>query len=158
MNGGSFFRPGTPRFSTKTAPIIATPASASADTASFQRIGRRSSLASAAEACVGMMDVELVVSPRRAIGLGRAGSEFFHLIVERRPESLGFDRGQRLRARSSGLGGAPRRRRLAVRDPHMREFDQTRQFRERIFGARLLCARGAQSPLEFVEVDLVRRT
>jgi hypothetical protein len=38
----------------------------------------------------------------------------------------------------------------------VREFDQTRQLRERIFRLRLLSAGGAQSPLEFVEVDLVR--
>ena len=104
-----------------------------------------------------MTSVELVVPPRRAIGLGRAGREFLHLIVERWPESAGFDRGRRRRARNRGLGGAPRRR-LAVRDAHVREFDQTRQFRERIFGLRLLSARGAQSPLEFVEVDLVHCT
>ena len=40
----------------------------------------------------------------------------------------------------------------------MREFDQARKLRQRILGARLLCARGAQPPLEFVEIDLVRRT
>jgi hypothetical protein len=40
----------------------------------------------------------------------------------------------------------------------VREFDQPRQFRERIFSLRLLGARGAQSPLEFVEVDLVRHS
>ena len=104
-----------------------------------------------------MTGVELIVPPRRAIVLGRAGSEFLHLIVERWPEGAGFDRGRRRRARNRGLGGAARRR-LAVRNPHVREFDQTRKLRERIFGLRLLSARGAQSPLEFVEVDLVRCT
>ena len=104
-----------------------------------------------------MMVVEFVVPPRRAIGFGRAGSEFFHLIVERWAESRGFGRVQRLRGRNGGLADAPRRR-LAVCDPHMREFDQTGKFRERILGARLLSAGRAQAPLEFVEVDLIRRT
>ena len=40
----------------------------------------------------------------------------------------------------------------------MRELDQTGQFREWIFGLRLLRARGAQSPLELVEVDLFCHT
>ena len=100
------------------------------------------------------MGVELVVPPRRAIGLGRAGRHFLHLIVERWPESPGFARARSRGARSR-LRGASRRSRLAVRDAHVRKFDQTRQFRERIFGLRLLSARGAQSPLEFVEVDFV---
>ena len=103
-----------------------------------------------------MAGVELVVAPRRAIVLGGAGSEPLHVIVERWPKRLGFDRGQRLRARG-GLCRGPRRR-LAVRDPHVREFDQTGQFRERVFDLRLLSARGAQSPLEFVEVDFIRYT
>ena len=63
----------------------------------------------------------------------------------------------RRRARNRSLRGAARWR-LAVGDPHVREFDQTRQLRERIFGLRLLSARGAQSPLEFVEVNLVHCT
>jgi hypothetical protein len=105
---------------------------------------------------VRMTGVELVVPPRRAIILGRAGSKLFHFIVERWPERLGFDRGQRLGA-GDGVAGAARRR-LAVRDAHVREFDETRQFRERIFGLGLLRAGGAQSPLELVKVDLVRYT
>ena len=104
-----------------------------------------------------MTSVKLVVPPRRAIGLGRAGSEFLHLVVECWPERPGFNRGRRRRARNRSLRGAARWR-LAVGDPHVREFDQTRQLRERIFGLRLLSARGAQSPLEFVEVDLVHCT
>jgi hypothetical protein len=40
----------------------------------------------------------------------------------------------------------------------VREFDQTGQFLQRVFDLRLLSARGAQPPLEFVEVDLVRHT
>ena len=107
---------------------------------------------------VRMMGVEFVVPPGRAIGLGGAGSQFFHLVVERGAESRGLDGARRLRERDRGLGDAARRRGLAVCDPHVREFDETREFRQWIFGARLLRARSAQAPLEFVEVDLIRRT
>ena len=40
----------------------------------------------------------------------------------------------------------------------MREFDETGQLRQGIFGPRLPSAGGPQAPLEFVEVDLVSRT
>ena len=103
------------------------------------------------------MGVELIILPRLAVGLRRAGRQFLHLVVDRRPKSRGFDRLSGLRVLGAGSGGAASRR-LAVRDPEVREFDQAGKFRQGILGARLLGARGAQAPLEFVEVDLVTRT
>ena len=104
-----------------------------------------------------MMGVERVVLPRLALVLRGAGSEALDLLLDRRPESVCFDRGRGDHGRSSELGAALRRR-LLVRDPQMREFDQTGQLRQGIFGLRLPSAGGPQAPLEFVEVDLVGRT
>ena len=101
-----------------------------------------------------MMSVELVILPRLALGLRGAGSQFFDLLIERRTKSASLERGWSFGARNTGSGAAPRRRR-AVRDSHVREFNQTGELREGILGARLLGASGAQAPLKFVEVDLV---
>ena len=103
------------------------------------------------------MGVELIVLPRLAVGLRRAGRQFLHLVVDRGAKSRGFDRLSGLRVFGAGSGGAANRR-LAVRDPEVREFDQAGKLRQGILGARLPAARGAQPPLELVEVDLVTRT
>ena len=147
MNGTCLGRPGTAPFSAMTPAIIATPATASPATASIQVRDRQ--LRRSRDRAGRRMKILEWRALRLVADLGvslwdRAGDR---IGGTRRTARAGWSMPRSTRP-------CPRARRGGLRG----SVDKLCQFDERILPINLLRARGAQSPLEFVKIDLCGRS